>query len=401
MSQLFPFFIVLAASLSFSGISRFLHVPWILALIVGGMLLGPSVLDVLRIDPITTFLGDLGLIFLMFMAGLETNIHGFIKLKAPILTISFFNSLVPFLAGCLIALMFGYSLTTSLYVAILFVPTSIAMIVGIFQPTGFLQTKLGRTLTGVCILEDLVALFAVSFILKTTDVASSVPLYIIYPAVVLFIFLARKLLPRLRDIFVSRSETNEMLFENELRLTLSILFGVVIFFSVLGLEPLISSFLSGLILAGSLTNHTLKEKLKTLSYGIFVPAFFIVSGLSINIHSLYSVKGGYYFLAAIVIGFMLSKFISGYLATRMFGYKKNESVLIGVATLPNLATFLAIAFVGREAGIIDETIMSAVVMIVLTTTLIAPVLIRMFLPRVMLSDEAAPVVKALKENGSG
>jgi len=381
MNELFSFFIILTASLSFAGVSRFLHVPWILALIIGGILMGPSAFDVLQLDPVTQFLGDIGLIFLMFMAGLETNIQGFVKLRVPIAAISFLNGFIPFLVGLTIALSFGYSIETSLYVAILFISTSISMILGMFQSTGILRTKLGRTLMGVAMLEDLTALLLISLVLQQSHATVTIPLYLMYPLIFGLIMLARSYLPRLRNALVARFEHNDNIFENELRLTLAILFGVVLFFSYLGLEPLVSSFLSGLILAGSITHEALKEKLKTLSYGIFVPAFFIITGISIDLRELYDVRGGYFFILAVVFGLIGAKFISGYLGTRIFGYKKTESALFGFATLPNLSTFLAMAFVGREAGILDDNIMSAVVLVVLTTTLVAPILVRAFTPK--------------------
>ncbi|MEX0909972.1 MAG: cation:proton antiporter, partial [Candidatus Paceibacterota bacterium] len=346
MNELFSFFIILTASLSFSGLSRFLHVPWILALIVGGILLGPSAFDILHIDPVIQFLGDIGLIFLMFMAGLETKINGFVKLKTPILVIAFLNGFIPFLAGLLITLLFGHSSETSLYVGVLFISTSVSMILGMFQSTGMLQTKLGRTLMGVAMLEDLAALLLVSLLLQHTGSVGATPLFVLYPLMFGLVLIARMYVPKLRNALVARFEKSENVFENELRLTLSILFGLVLLFSFLGLEPLVSSFLSGLILAGSITHHSLKEKLKTLSYGIFVPAFFIITGLSIDLSTVYQVNGGHLFIIAIVLGLTASKFVSGYLGMRLFGYSKNESALFGFATLPNLATFLALAFVG-------------------------------------------------------
>ncbi|MEX0933257.1 MAG: cation:proton antiporter [Candidatus Paceibacterota bacterium] len=381
MNELFSFFIILTASLSFSGLSRFLHVPWIIALIIGGILLGPSAFDMLHLDPITQFLGDIGLIFLMFMAGLETNIQGFVKLRVPIVAISFLNGFIPFLVGLTIALSFGYSVETSVYVAILFISTSISMILGMFQSTGILQTKLGRTLMGVAMLEDLVALLLISLALQHAHSTVAIPPYLMYPLIFGLIILARTYVPRLRNALVSRFEHSDNIYENELRLTLAILFGVVLLFSSLGLEPLVSSFLSGLILAGTITHQALKEKLKTLSYGIFVPAFFIITGLSIDLRELYDVRGGYLFILAVVFGLVTAKFISGYLGTRIFGYKKTESALFGFATLPNLSTLLAMAFVGREAGILDDHIMSAVVVVALTTTLVTPILVRAFTPR--------------------
>jgi Kef-type K+ transport system membrane component KefB len=380
MNELFSFFILLTASLSFSGLSRFLHIPWILALIIGGILLGPSAFDVLQVDPVIQFLGDIGLIFLMFMAGLETKINGFIKLKTPIVAVAFLNGFIPFLTGLMFTLLFGYSVLTSVYVGVLFISTSISMILGMFQSTGMLQTKLGRTLMGTAMLEDLVAVLLVSLLLQHTGSTVYAPFFVLYPLIFGLVLVARIYVPKLRNALVAQFERNENVFENELRLTLSILFGLVLFFSFLGLEPLVSSFLSGLILSGTITHHALKEKLKTLSYGIFIPAFFIITGLSIDLNTLYDVRGGYLFIVVFVLGLIISKFISGYLGIRLFGYTKNESALFGFATLPNLSTFLALAFVGREAGILDNNILGAVIVVVLTTTLIAPLLVKAFLP---------------------
>ena len=114
MEEFYPFFLALFAGVFFSMLSRRTHVPWVVALIIGGIILGPSAFDVLTVNPTIEFIGQIGLIFLMFMAGLETKFSNFSGFRNKLLLLAFVNGAVPFSIGVGIGLLLGYELLTSL-----------------------------------------------------------------------------------------------------------------------------------------------------------------------------------------------------------------------------------------------------------------------------------------------
>jgi len=115
MEQFFPFFIVIFAGVFFSGLFKRLHFPWVVTLLLGGMIIGPHGLDFFNVDQTINFIGQIGLVFLMFMAGLEVKLSGFTRdFRGSLFWLSFLNSVIPFIVGYGIGYLFGYGLIHSL-----------------------------------------------------------------------------------------------------------------------------------------------------------------------------------------------------------------------------------------------------------------------------------------------
>jgi len=144
MTEIIPFFLVLLAGLVFSEIFARLHLPFVVALIVAGILIGPFGLEWFTPDDTFEFLGQIGLIFLMFMAGLEIRFSTFRKLGKGVPVLSLLNGLVPFAVGIGIALYFGYNWTAALLLGIIFISSSIAVIIPSLQANNLFQSRLGK-----------------------------------------------------------------------------------------------------------------------------------------------------------------------------------------------------------------------------------------------------------------
>jgi len=129
MPEFWSFFLILFAALTFSTLFRRLHLPWVLALIVGGLLVGPYGFDVLEVTPTLNFLSETGLVFLMFMAGLEIPLSRLQHDLKPLSLLAFINGFIPFLVGVGITSLFGYDWTTSLLVGIVFISSSVVSFV--------------------------------------------------------------------------------------------------------------------------------------------------------------------------------------------------------------------------------------------------------------------------------
>ena len=166
------------------------------------------------------------------------------------------------------------------------------------------------------------------------------------------------------------------LFQLEFRSTFLILIGTVIAFELLGLHPIVAGFFSGLVLADSIKSKVLKDKIKTISYGIFIPTFFIVIGLQTDMHVFRDMSAVMVVLVSIVMALVVSKYVSGYFAARLTGFSKVESNFFAAASLPQLSTTLATAFVAFNLGLLDQTLLTSLVMLSVFTVLLSPILIR-------------------------
>ena len=378
MEDFYPFFIIVFSGVLFSMLSIRTHIPWAVMLIFGGIVLGPNFLGIASVDPTIDFMGQIGLVFLMFMAGLETKMSQFKEFQSDLLYLALFNGLVPFLAGFLVVLALGYELITALIVGVIFISSSVAVVIPTLDVSGMIHTKLGQSVVITTVLQDIGSLVLLSLLLQLVNPVSDVPLYVLYPVLFGVLIAMRLFIPRLRDWLMSVATDAPDLFQLEFRSTFLILIGTVIAFELLGLHPIVAGFFSGLVLADSIRSKVLKEKIKTISYGIFIPTFFVVVGLQTDVGVFVDVRGVVGVMLVLVAALMISKYVSGYMAARAVGFTSVQSKFFAATSLPQLSTTLATAFVAFNLGLLDQTLLTSLVVLSVVTVLFSPVLMRRY-----------------------
>jgi Kef-type K+ transport system membrane component KefB len=377
MSELITFFIILGAGLFFSGVLSRVHVPWVVALITAGAVLGPHGTGTFIPTPTIEFIGQVGLVFLMFMAGLETKPSSFSEHRREIARIAALNGLIPLGVGVLIGVYFGYPLTTALLVGIIFVSSSIAVIIPSLTAKGIAESRVGKSIIAATVAEDIASLVMLSVLLQTISPETQIPLPLFYLLLYGVLVVMRWAIPKLRWVFIGEQSTKDT-FERELRLIVATLIGTVIIFELLGLHAIIAGFFTGLVLSDSIRNKIIKEKINALSYGIFIPVFFVLVGAEINLGVFSEAKNALALTAAIVGGSIAAKGISGWVAGKMSGFTKDERALTGIATTPQLSTTLAVVFTGAALGLLDEKMVTAMIVLSITTTFLAPMAINLY-----------------------
>ena len=355
-------------------------------MIVGGIVFGPSIFNTVSIDPTIDFIGQVGLIFLMFMAGLETKFSHFREFRTNLFTLAFINGAIPFLAGLLVTLALGYEFMTALVIGIVFVSSSIAVVIPTLSVYGLINNRLGQSVIVTTVLQDIASLVLLSILLQTVNPVTEMPLTVFYPVLLGVLVALRLLIPKLREFVVKMATGSPDLFQLEFRSTFLMLIGTVIAFELLGLHPIVAGFFSGLVLADSIKSKVLKEKIQTISYGIFIPTFFIVVGLQTDLRALSDLTTTVFIITAIILTLLVSKYVSGYLGSRLVGFDGVESNFFAVTSLPQLSTTLATAFVAYNLSIIDQTLLTALVLLSVTTVLLSPILISQLAPRLTVKD---------------
>ncbi|MEX1063797.1 MAG: cation:proton antiporter [Candidatus Paceibacterota bacterium] len=374
MTELLPFFIVLFAGLFFSEVFSRLHLPWVVALILAGVFIGPFGLDLFTPNATLEFLGEIGLVFLMFMAGLEIKLSIFKESRGGVFTLSFLNSVVPFLVGFGIGWFMGYGMATSLLLGIVFISSSIAVVIPSLEVNNVLRSKLGRSIVGATIIEDVLSLVLLSVLLQTVSPAARLPLPLFYSLLFLTVFILRWVIIKVRAHFAGHDHVD--IFQQEFRSIFVILIGTVVSFQLLGLHPIVAGFFAGLVLSESITSVVLKEKLRAISYGIFIPIFFVIIGSKTNLGIFSQTSGVLLVTLMIVVGSMGAKFLSGFTAGKIGKLPNSQSALMGLATMPQLSTTLAVVFAGSALGIFDQTLITAMVILSIVTTFFSPLLIK-------------------------
>jgi Kef-type K+ transport system membrane component KefB len=382
MENFYPFFLIVFSGVFFSMLSIRTHIPWAVMLIVGGIIFGPSVLGVMSVDPTIDFIGQIGLVFLMFMAGLETKMSQFKGFQTKLSLLAFINGFIPFLTGFGVVWLLGYEPITALIVGIIFISSSVAVVIPSLDVSGMLNTKLGQSAVVTTVIQDITSLVLLSLVLQSVSPVTEVPLYVFYPVLLGVLIALRLLIPKLREWVISVTTDSPDLFQLEFRSTFLMLIGTVIAFELLGLHPIVAGFFSGLVLADSIRSKVLKDKIKTISYGIFIPTFFVVVGLQTDISVFKDIGTIFSVMLLLIVSLMASKYISGFFAAKAVGFDTTESKFFAATSLPQLSTTLATAFVAFSLGLIDQTLLTSLVMLSVVTVLVSPLLMKRYAARI-------------------
>ena len=374
MITLLPFFIILVAGILFSLLFARLHLPWVIAMIAAGIAIGPFGLGLFEPDTTLEFIGQVGLIFLMFMAGLETRLSSFREFRRGIVIISLLTSTIPAVAGFAIGQFFGYGFNASLLLGIIFISSSIAVVLPSLESSGLLTTKLGRTAVASTVVNDVLSLILLSIFLQTTQAITPIPLPLFYVGLIFSLFGLRWAIPKIREIVHKYGRQGDA-FEKEVQAIVVILLGTVVLFEVLGLHPITAAFFAGLVLSESIKSIELKKKIHALSYGVFIPVFFVIVGTQTNLGVFVRAGGAFYLTISVVVLSVATKFLSGFVGAAIAGFGAVQSILVGSATVPQLSTTLAVVFVARSLSLLDEQIITSLIILSVVTTFIGPFVI--------------------------
>jgi Kef-type K+ transport system membrane component KefB len=335
--------------------------------IVGGILIGPDGYG-LETNEALIFLGDIGILFLVFIAGLEIKEYGKIDWKKPI-HLSSISAATCFIFGASIAHLWGYDVITSLLMGTILMSSSVGTIIPMVTSSTHLREKFSDFLIPAIVIMDASSLFMLSIILQwDPDNPQAFILFLV--GAFILILLIIKVVPRLSKRFFSRDSVKPR--ETDLKFILLMLIVSVAIGELIHLHGIIIAFLVGAVLGHHIPNEKTHEKLHGFGYGFFIPIFFVVLGMSMDISFLFRGTDGLALVVAITLTLIISKVIGALLFSKWKGMKLKEGMVLGVTLWPQLSATMAAAAVGFEAKIIDNELLTAVVFMSIISATITP-----------------------------
>jgi Kef-type K+ transport system membrane component KefB len=368
--------VVLVFGLIIPEFFRKFKLPYISLLILFGALAGPNGMGYFQSNETIEFFGFLGSAFLMLMAGLEVKIKHLQNLKKKIGVMAFMNGAIPFAVGIFITKAFGYSWLTSLLVGTIFISSSVAIVASSLRQAGIENKKIGEAILSSTVIEDITSLFLLAIILQTVAPVTRLPLPLYFGILVASVFVLKRLVPPFGKYYLKHIKKNHSKSEeDQIHFVVALLIGVLLFFSGLGVHPIVAAFVVGILLSDFITSKTLIEKIHTIGYGIFVPMFFFVVGLHIDLSLFTQFDITNFLMISLVLGLILAKFVSGYFSARWVKFSKHNASLFGVVSTAQLTTTLAVAYAAATLNILDSALLTSVVVIAILTTIISPIVL--------------------------
>ena len=384
-SPMVRFIIALSAIFIMPSLSRRLKLPAVVGLLFAGILLGPHVLDIFGKErPIADFMSELGKLLLMFYAGLEVDLRLFRQSRRKVTKFGILTTSFPLVLGTLVGLWFGYAVIPAIVLGSLLASHTL---LGLPIVTELRANHLEPvTVTaGATVMSDTLSLVVFAVCLSTYQRGFSMSVLAVQLVeIVAFVLLILFAVSRVARYALKKVENHEDAF-------FVLLFGIMALAaalaSVVQLPGIVGAFLAGLALNEAAQNKPAEEKLGFFANALFIPTFFLVTGFLIDpavfVRSLIDNFG---LAVSIVAALLVGKFLAAQIAGREFEYPQPARMTVWSLTLPQVAATLAATLVGFNTfdpggqRLIDDRILNAVFVLMLSTSILGPVMTQRYTP---------------------
>ncbi len=364
--------------------------PSVLGELIVGILIGPSVINLInlpyfseeQLSEIIHILAEVGVMLLMFIAGLELHIPDLLKSGKVSGLAGVLGVVFPIVLGSILGLVFGMDPNQALFLGLILSATSVSISAQTLMELKVLRSPVGIALLGAAVFDDILVILGLSIFSAVNAPqgdSSGLSVLRLIAEMVLYLLLAGAfgwfLLPRISRR-VSRLPISQGL--------IAFVFVMILLYGwlaeVLGhMAPITGAFLAGLFLSRSPVKERIESGIPVLAYAIFAPIFFIDVGLSANIR-LISGTTIWLFLLLVVVA-IISKVLGAGLGGILGKMSRLNALRLGVGMVSRGEVGLIVASVGLTQGLISETVFAAIVGVILATTLITPPLLRWLYPK--------------------
>ncbi len=371
--------ILLVVAKVFGWIATYFKQPSVLGELLAGVVLGPSILGIIHpligevgglSTHILTFLAEIGVIILLFQVGLESKLSKLLKVGFASVLVAFAGVIFPFALTFSFFASMGYSTLIGVFVGATFSATSIGITMRVLEDMKKIDTTEARIILGAADIDDVIALIALSILIGIVEAGSVSYFNIGKIAVFAVLFLVASLFIG----FAISGALHKML--EKLKVVRTFIYTSFIFAlgfaylaNAIGLATIVGAFVAGLVLERSKDRPKLEEKLKPLA-NIFVPIFFVMAGVKLNLHVLFNLQNLPIIFVLIGIA-ILGKMLSGFFAYCPHGKKVNK-LAVSLGMIPRGEVGLIFATYGLAYGVLDQYLYAIVVVVIMLTTFVTP-----------------------------
>jgi Kef-type K+ transport system membrane component KefB len=365
--------VVLVAAKAGDEVFKRIGQPAIVGEILGGVLVGPSVLGLVEPGEVLRVFSELGVVFLLFWVGLETRLSEMRAVGRVAIAVGGAGVVLPFLGGLALGVVLGESTETSVFLGAALAATSAGITSATFLELGIARRPAARTVLGAAVVDDVLALIllAVAVGIASDGGADVGNLALSLGLALAFLFFfalggTRLLQSRPKLLEAPRFADSPLL------PAVILCLGLAALSAQIGLAALIGAFLAGMIVAETKDQTSIEEEVRPL-YAFFPPFFFAFIGIELDLGALDS-GHALWLLAAITALAIVTKAVPAYLAARGLGRK--EAKVVGVGMVPRGEVGIVVASIGAAEGVVDAELFGVVVGMSILTTLLAPFALR-------------------------
>lgn len=392
MHSVLPLFLALALIVAVAKAAGYASVrlgqPAVLGELLIGLVLGPTVLDMLHwpifghadLDPIVTALANLGVLVLMFVAGLEVDPLALRRAGRPATVSGIMGVAVPVAVAAVAFPLMGYPMRESLFLGLVLAATSVSISAQTLMELGVLRSAVGVALLGAAIIDDVLVVLLLAVLLALGSGGGGA-LAVAWAFAKMALFLAAVLLVGRRAIRWLAARVDDLpISEGVMALAIVAALGLAWASEALGgMASITGAFVAGLLFRDTNYREHIENGMHTIAYALLVPVFFVSIGLEADARAIG--VDGIGFAATFVLIAVLTKVVGCGIGARLSGMSTIDALRLGVGMTSRGEVGLIVAAIGIEVGVLSDDLFATTVVMVLATTLLTPMALRALYPR--------------------
>jgi len=351
----------------------------VLGELVAGVLVGGSVLGLVRENEIIDILAQIGVVILLFEVGVSSDFDVFMQEGLQAFTVAAVGVTLPFVGGYFLASQLGLSVMQAVFLGATLTATSVGITVRVFHDLGHSNKKEAHIVIGAAVIDDVMGLIILAVVIgiATTGIISFYNVFKVTSYAVLFLagailvgIMAAPITLRL----VRRMKTRGMLFVFAFSFCLILAY----FAKLVGLAPIVGAFAAGLILSRTEHKEHIEERIRPVA-DLFVPIFFVMMGVIVDLRTLNPFIASNQQNIIIALNLLVVAIIGKYLSGFSIPWAKVNRSLIGVGMIPRGEVGLIFASYGLTHKLIDKGLYTSVLIMIMMTTFLTPPILKALL----------------------
>lgn len=376
--------LILLSTKFFGLLTKRIHMPQVVGALVAGLLLGPAVFNIIQYSDFIHQMSEIGVIVLMFCAGLETDVDELKRSGKASFIIALAGVFVPLIGGFAVAWFFNrpdvIASTASaspflqnLFIGVILTATSVSITVETLKEMGKLSTQAGNAILGAAIIDDILGIIALTMITSMADPTVNIGIVLLkIGGFLAFVVVGGLLLHRLYKYWVGQ-------YKNEMRRFVIIAFVICLLMAYVaeecfGVADITGAFFAGLIITKTTKTNYIARRFDTLSYILLSPIFFASIGLQVELPKM--TTNIVLFAVILVIVAILTKVVGCGLGAKLCHYSTKNCLRIGAGMISRGEVALIVAAKGNAVGLMSPALLGPVVIVVVITTIIAPIFLK-------------------------
>ena len=358
--------------------SERVHMPQVVGALIAGVLVGPSCLGWVGETDFLVKAAEIGVIILMFNAGMDTDLDELKTTGFASFVIALIGVIVPLIGGVACYLAFDNDPTDPMnmlkaaFIGVVLTATSVSITVETLREMGKLKGKVGTTILGAAVIDDIIGIIVLTIVTSLKDTSVS-PITVVLKIVLYFVFIAVLIfvLTKLK-VFVEE--------QDEKRRTAIICVALCFILSYIseeyfGIADITGAYFAGLMLCTMKVGPYVARRCEIPSYLIFSPVFFASVGLKVTLGGMDA--SIWIFAIILLVIAILSKVVGCGLGAKICGCTGKEAFQVGIGMISRGEVALIVAQKGYASGMLDDVLFAPIVLVVIVTTLITPILLKL------------------------